>query len=169
MMLTMLLCAVLAYADIPIDINAASIVYKPQQPDAKKSPFRYIIVNNVVSEAFNTDPATGRRNVLVLLDDIAFTEENLRTLFNLVMARFPMPQALGIIVCTSLEDIKTPEEADMPIVRGAPPSPENYYKAYFFRDTKGNEWFTYNPTPPSPDSTVVVMKGKSPYPPKKDR
>ena len=77
-----------------------------------RSPFRYVIVNERVEPSLggNDEP---RRFVEILLDAKKFSKENLTALFKLVAERYPKPELLFVQVYTSLEDIDTPEEADL--------------------------------------------------------
>ena len=83
------------------------------------SSFRYAIVRNEVAKTLPV------RQVWVLMEERAFTEENLKSLYQLVLKRFPEPFQMDIWVYTSLQDVPTPEEADddvgMSEVRDAPP------------------------------------------------
>ncbi len=126
-----------------------------------RSPFRYVIVSNEVIDDSGTPPKDAYRYVEVLLDEKAFSENNLKELFKLVSRRFPKPRVLDVQVYTNLQDIETPEERESGKMSEAPhdPSLDRYHQAFFTRDNDGNEWFTYNPNPPSSDRKKVVLKG----------
>lgn len=70
------------------------------------SPFRYVIVHNEVAKAASV------RQVWVLMEQEAFTKENLKTLYQLVVKRYPQPYTMNIWVFTNLDDVSAPEEAD---------------------------------------------------------
>jgi hypothetical protein len=132
-----------------------------------RSPFRYIIFHHYVNnEDYLVDPTKSRRSIEIFLQDKDFNETNLRTLFGLVAKRYPAPIVLSVRVYTSIETILTPEEMDMGRPAHGPPNPDadKYHKSNYLRDKIGNEWFGYNPNPPSREYVVVVIKGKSPYP-----
>jgi hypothetical protein len=112
------------------------------------SSFRYAIVHNELAKAL---PA---RQVWVLIEEKAFTEENLKSLYQLVTKRYPEPYYLNIWVYTSLQDVPTPEEADrdegMSEVKDAPPlsgaptavcvrNDANEYINYYYPTQKGQE------------------------------
>jgi hypothetical protein len=109
------------------------------------SSFRYAIVRNEVAKALPT------RQVWVLMEERAFTEENLKSLYQLVIKRYPEPYDLNIWVYTKLEDVPTPEEAeeggmsevkDSPALSGAPTAvcvrnERTEYINYFYPAPKG--------------------------------
>ncbi len=111
------------------------------------SSFRYAIVRNEVAKALPV------RQVWVLMEDKAFTEENLKSLYQLVVKRFPEPYQMNIWVYTNLGDVPTPEEADeggMSEVKDAPPlsgaptavcvrNEKTEYINYFYPTPKGQE------------------------------
>ena len=112
------------------------------------SSFRYAIVHNELAKAL---PA---RQVRVLTEEKAFTEENLKSLYQLVAKRYPEPYYLNLWVYTSLQDVPTPEEADgdkgMSEVKDAPPlsgaptavcvrNDATEYINYYYPTPKGQE------------------------------
>ncbi len=125
-----------------------------------RSPFRYAIVSNE-REGRGRKRADGYRYVEVLLDERAFSEENLRELFRLISKRFPQPRVLHVQVYTNLEDVETPEEREMPKASEASldTSLDRYHQAFFLRDSEASEWFTYNPSPPGTEMRKVLLKG----------
>lgn len=150
--------------------NVKQVFYYLEQERPLRSPFRYIIVRNLTnSEEYKSNPRSGYRKVEVYMDDKAFSEDKLRILFKLISTRFPTPFVLHVSVLTNLEDVRTPEENDMGAIFETPAnaSEDKYHKAYFLRDLSGNEWFTYNPSPPSRETKLVVIKGIGPYSEKK--
>jgi hypothetical protein len=123
----------------------------------KRAAFRYVIISNKVD---NVDPNNSFRAVEVLLDEKAFSEENLKKLFLQVSKRYPEPEWLKIHVYTSLEQVPTPEESEQPAISEDYDNPYNdkYHWAFFMRED-GNEQFRYNPKPPDIDLKTVVLKG----------
>jgi hypothetical protein len=111
------------------------------------STFRYVIVRNEVAKARPV------RQVWVLMEEKAFTEENLKFLYQLVTKRYPEPYQMDIWVYTSLADVPTPEEADEPgmsEVKDAPPlsgfpiaicvrNDYNEYINFYYPSPKGQE------------------------------
>ncbi len=95
-------------------VDSASLPYR--------SKFRYVIAYNLI------DPlgpnSTERRSIGVLMEPAAFTEDNLKLLFELVSKRFPDPTLMYVDVFTDLEDIATPEEQESPAMSELPSSQE---------------------------------------------
>ena len=88
-------------------ITADPVLGKVTPPyDLPRSPFRYTIVRNEIAKAHPV------RQAGILMEEGAFTEENLRHLYQLVVKRFPEPSQIDIWVYTSLVDVPTPEEVD---------------------------------------------------------
>jgi hypothetical protein len=77
-----------------------------------RSPYRYAIVYNNLREETNVSPS--QRHLVVLLDRKAFSDSNLQDLFLLLSDRFPNPIWMDAFIQTSLEDVTTPEENDLP-------------------------------------------------------
>ncbi len=91
----------------------------------------------------------------VLMDDEAFSEKNLITLFKLLNDRFADRPTLFVNVYTSLDAVRTPEEYDRTDLAG--PS-EDYFKykwASFSRNGNG-ERFRYG-IPNSVKSKEVII------------
>jgi hypothetical protein len=129
-------------------ITAKAVLGKAASPyDLPRSPFRYAIVRNEVAK---THPV---RQVGILMEEGAFTEENLRFVYQLVVKRFPEPYEMDIWVYTSLVDVPTPEEVDAggrsemknpPPVSGRPTAVSvrndyNEYINYYYPTPKGQE------------------------------
>lgn len=168
LVMSLVLCANLDLISYRLsEVSDREMLYNSYQHRTPRSPFRYVIVSDNVSGE-ESDPNDDARHVDVLLDDRAFSETNLRLLFKLVSERFPAPQMLDVRVYTNLEDVETPEEREAFKASEGPddPSDYKYRRAFYFRDYHGNEWFTYNPNPPSRDTITIVIKGKSPHTPK---
>jgi hypothetical protein len=76
-----------------------------------RSPFRYVIASNEIDDRFNEKS----RGIDVVMDRKAFSEQNLKLLYQLLAKRFPIPYDMTVFCYTDLEDIPTPEERDGPI------------------------------------------------------
>jgi len=83
-----------------------------------------------------------RPSLVVLLDDGAFTEPNLITLFELIGRRYSSEPSLSVDVFTSLKAIRTPEENDALPLWGPIEDYRRFKYAFFVRNGYG-EWFTY--------------------------
>jgi len=96
--------------------------------ETSSSSFRYVIIyNEVVDAVHNLDSSrTGpkQRFVDVLMQEEAFSEENLRTLYQSISKRFPEPQHLSVSVVTNISDTETPDEHEGPhSSESGPPTP----------------------------------------------
>ncbi len=88
-------------------------VYGQNKSENKKqiSPFRYIIAHNEINKLSKKSNVL-HRNLIVLMEKDAFTEENLKKLYILVTKRFPKPLSLIVIVETDINEIPTLEERE---------------------------------------------------------
>ena len=139
--------------------NIPGVWKKSMSQGADRAPFRYVIVSNE-GEGRRPKRGDGYRYVEVLLDERAFSENNLKELFRLVSKRFSTPRALHVQVYTNLEDVETPEEKEKGKISETPfdPNLERHHQAFYLRDDEGNEWFTYNPNPPDGETKKVILK-----------
>lgn len=123
------------------------------------APFRYVICSNDIG-------GIGSRQVTVLLDPAAFSEENLKKLFYLVAKRFPEPSSLDVWVKTRLWQIETPEESEIGKISdlGDDPHNDQFQQALLMR-TNGNELFRYSSDekPPYRSLKTVILKGRDPF------
>ena len=107
----------LGTAMFPILVCAVNIGVLPDertratQTDANdktfRSPFRYVIASNEIDDK--------ERGIDVVMERKAFSEQNLKLLYQLLANRFPIPYDMTVFCYTDLEDIPTPEERDGPI------------------------------------------------------
>lgn len=139
------------------------------QDEAYTSPFDYVIVQDKVMVDYD-DPAYTHRNVIVLLDSKAFSEETLRQLFALLSKRFRSPDRLTVDVYTNIEQVDTPEEREAgkiffeSSIGAGKPSPKElnlrkYPYAILIRQN-GNELFRYKRKVRYSKLKTVVLKGK---------
>lgn len=136
-------------------------------------PFRYVIVHNevIVNEH---EPSATHRNVEVLLDVKAFSENTLRQLFVLLSKRFPSPDSLTVDVYTSLEQVDTPEERDapQPIFESSGGNNKPGREELIFRKhpyailirQDGNELLRYRHKIEKSRLRTIVLKGRDPMP-----
>src|SRR5688572_28362400 len=114
---------------------------RAESPSFQFSPFRYVIIENRIEK----DDSETSRIVEVLLEERAFSEQNLRILFELLSKRFPTEDSLHVRVHTSLDQAPTPEERDEGGTSGNPePSRRKYYWAVYVRSDY-DEHFRYSP------------------------
>ena len=146
---------------VPIFVNAQKTSEKTTKPQIEelRSPFRYVIVNGVseIEKYINRFPDESL-DLEVLLEDKAFNEENLRTLFELLSKRYDSTPNLTVWVYTSLDAVRTPDENDRLNLKGPI---DNYFKykyAYFWRNLK-TEGFDYS-FPNLTKKTVILKEFK---------
>lgn len=124
--------------------------------NAFRSPFRYLI--------FDNELRFGRRDVSVLLDESAFSEESLKVLFSLIKKRFPEPDHLMVDVYTSLEQVATPEEKESGLlIHAQGRQRENKYHFAFFIRNGPNAFFRFTTDPLNLNLKTTVLRGTSPY------
>jgi len=100
--------------------------------------FRYTIVAETSGVQRYVNEGRDYRYIVVLLEDAAFTEANLKTLFFLLSKRYDDRTGLYARIFTSLEAIPTPEEYDRMDLYGPVANYRQYKNAYFSRDSRGN-------------------------------
>jgi hypothetical protein len=112
------------------------------------------------NEIDNSLGEKGARNVQVLLDDAAFSENTLKELFSLLIKRYPEPDWIYVWVVTSLHQVATPEEADLPQLSESNSNPDydKYHHAVLIKQGE-DEFFRYFPNPPSAQMKTVVIRG----------
>lgn len=94
-----------------------------------KSPFKYVIVGGYSEiEKYIFENADV---IEVLIDERAFNERNLKTLFKLLKKRFSNKEVLDIQVYTTLNQIRTPEENDYLNLWGVKKNVKQYKWAVF--------------------------------------
>ncbi|MEW5978842.1 MAG: hypothetical protein AB1898_23860 [Acidobacteriota bacterium] len=135
---------------------------QPRHRDWRSAEFRYVIYSN---EANIDDPGKLiRRDIYVLLEERAFSIDNLRKLLILLSRRFPTPDWLVAWVNTSLMQIPTPEELDGGVVSERPwidPLEGDHPGAVLIR-IGDNEILRYTPGPPYHNMKTIVLKGTDP-------
>lgn len=150
---TNLLVTLLIVCFVPI---SGQISDNRQLRNESVSSFRYVIIENRLDE----DKNTGERSrvVEILLDKKAFSEKNLRLLFQLVSKRFSDAKLLDVWVHSSLEQAPTPEERDEGgTSRNPNESTKKYYWAVYLRSLD-DEYFRYSPITDKSDNKLVQLK-----------
>ncbi len=120
--------------------------------------FRYVIVFD--------GPLHNGRLVEVLMESGAFSEKNLRELFDHLVTRFADPEELYVGVFTSLDQLPTPEEQDymvrsgddwLPFMAQVEKQPNAVFKRF-----KGNEGLKYSFGDGKP-AKILILKGNNPF------
>jgi hypothetical protein len=131
-------------------------------PEPPRSPFRYVITWNKITEGMHY-PQGGKfraRGVDVLLDEKSFSESTLRQLFALISKRFPDPAELNVSVYTSLEDMMTPEEGDQVTTNCILDfATLKFAPAFYMRDSE-REQFVYQTKEQGSILKTIVLRGK---------
>jgi hypothetical protein len=123
---------------------------------------RYVIFSDdQVKDPVNS--RYDRRTLGVILEESAFSEDNLTKLSKCLMSKYSEPNWLFIWVYTNMEQLSPP---DAPAISESdkPSDIDKHHWAFMVRE-EGNEFFRYNLNPPSSDLKTVVVKGKEVYSP----
>jgi hypothetical protein len=144
----------------PISACYANQAQQEMVPKLERVDFHYVIFKNSLTKP--DAPTDGIRNISLLLDEDAFTETNLRKLFQVISKAIPQPERLILMVYTSVKQVYTPEYT----MSGAPTPPEyyNHHRAIYSRG-KENEFFRYTLTPTNTnrDLKTVILRGKDAF------
>jgi hypothetical protein len=105
-------------------------------------------------------PEIARRDLRVLMDERAFSEENLKRLFAVLSKGYPEPNFLKIWVITDLEQSRQPGRVETSSDPDLPGFDLHHFATYFRKNE--SEFFRYNPNPPQKDTKTVVFKGRDP-------
>lgn len=100
--------------------------------------FRYVIIaeTSAIQRFVNKGPES--RDIVVLMQEDAFNEENLKKLFFMLSERYKDRPRLYARVFTTLAAIPTPEEYDRMNLYGPLENFRQFKNAYFSRDDRGN-------------------------------
>lgn len=122
--------------------------------------FHYLIAFNVVSkEKVISERA---REMIVFLDEKAFSEENLKTLFTHLSKKYPYPNNLTVRVETDWENVPNPDNCEGFGTSGESDKEniDDFHWALFLRRGK-DEIFRYNPILKDTTIKTIVLKGIS--------
>lgn len=140
--------------------NLVPIVHAQEAKNSCKSlDFHYLVFeNHLMTEKL--------RSIEVFLDTGAFSEENLRELFEHLSKKNPYPFNLIIKVHTDWSQLPIKSECPLTVVSEQPniPDDNNYYQAMYTRRKRERviEYFTYNPELKTDKVKLVVLKGEAP-------
>ena len=120
--------------------------------------FHYVVTHNLVPK--NGIRSERMRDLWIFMDERAFSEENLKSLFTTMSRKYPKPQMLNIWVETNWERVPIPSDCE-----GSGTSSnadredvDEYHWAVFLRRGK-DEIFRYNPVLKNTSIKTVVIKG----------
>lgn len=116
--------------------------------------FHYLIIEN-------EQRTSTVRHIEVFLDEKAFSEENLKTLFTYLSNKHPETKILVVVVKTNWRQLPLP--SDCPGIgrsnQPARPDEYDYHQATYYRNEK-IEYFRYNPILKTEDFKEIILKGK---------
>lgn len=120
--------------------------------------FHYVIIK---TDVMDTDqPSMATQSVVVLMDEKAFSEDNLKTLFALLSKRFIATPWLDVFVYTSLDQLDTPEQQDAPRPADAKSKPMDCsHRRAFLARHNGNEFLRYTVRSGHCEMKTVILKG----------
>jgi hypothetical protein len=121
--------------------------------------FHYLIADNVTTKKRKLSERF--REIVVFLDEKAFSEESLKTLFTHLSKKYSSPNILNIRVETNWERVPNPDDCEGSGTSGEPDRKDidDFHWALFLRRGK-NEIFRYNPVLKKTDIKTIVMKGR---------
>lgn len=125
-------------ADEPSKIPIQNSVVQKDKKDCVTFKFRYLEIENVLY-------TPGVRHIEIFLDEKAFSEENLKTLFEYISEKNPEPQHLTAIVHTNWTQLDFPSDCPGSGMSNMPARPDeyDYYQATYHRRAKV-EYFDYS-------------------------
>lgn len=151
---------------LPEDFNKPVIqpIERKAKDDCVTIDFHYLIVGDAQYTPIS-------RQLHVFLDEKAFSEKNLKTLFNyLAQEYYPGKKRLTISVSTNWNQFYLPPACGSRGIGAGDASndadePETfeYHKAEYFRDEK-EEYFTYNPKLKTEKVKKIILKEKNSNP-----
>jgi hypothetical protein len=124
-------------------------------------PFHYLIVQNALSD--DKRMSDRHREMIVFLDETAFSEENLRLLFVHLAMKYPFPKILDVTVETKWNRIPNPYACPgSGVAESEQPYSDDqfgYHWSLFMRRGK-DEIFRYNPDVNNGHIETVTLAGK---------
>jgi hypothetical protein len=122
--------------------------------DCVKLDFHYLITSDSMT-------APNLRLIRVFLDEKAFSEENLKELFNYLSNKYSEPNNLVIQVNTAWAQLPLPSDCPGGGISNQPDRTDkyDYHQAIFYRGSKA-PYFKYNPVLGTSNFKEVVLKDK---------
>ena len=118
--------------------------------------FNYLITDNLVAK--DRRPSRRARYIYVFMDENAFSEENLKTLFTVLSRKYPAPQTLDIQVETHWQRVPIPSDCEGSGTSSNPDDGIDAHWSVYLRRGK-DEIFRYNVELNDTDIKTVVVKG----------
>jgi hypothetical protein len=119
--------------------------------DCVTMKFRYLVRNDYMS-------TPKMRYVDIFMDEKAFSEENLKTLFDYLSDKYTGPEDLTMVVVTNWNQLPLPTDCPPSGISGLPDKPDKYdYHQAIFHRRGINKYFRYNPVLKSSIFKKVIM------------
>jgi len=139
-------------------ISLSTSVVESKPSGQQEVDFRYVIAMNRIQD--KDTPEFANRYLIILMDEKAFTEENLEKLSRHILKKYPKPHELMADICTNIEQVPTPEEMRMPKMSAGRGRANLYkYNRALLKRFEDNEYFRYTPQPGANRMKSVVIKG----------
>lgn len=131
------------------------VVFK-SDGNCEKFSFRWIELENYMITPTN-------RRIEIFLDPTAFSEANLRSMFEHLSRKNPTPQNLTINVLTNWKQLEPNSDCPIGAISGRPDPPDlyDYLRAFYWRRT-GREYFRYSPAVKVHDSEWTNVTIRAP-------
>jgi len=139
------------------NVAAQTPVVQKQTEDCVRFKFHYLETENALYS-----PVV--RHIEIFLDEKAFSEENLKTLFEYLSEKNPEPKHLTVVVHTNWAQLGFPSDCPGIGMSNMPARPDeyDYHQAIYYRREKV-EYFRYSPALKVDQSQfkMVVLRGKT--------
>lgn len=132
---------------------AQTINIQKKTEDCNTLDFHYLVT-------WDSMVTPNTRQINIFLDEKAFSEENLKTLFTYLSDKDSNSENLMIFVKTNWQQLSLPTDCPPSGMSGGNGKPDKYeyHEAKFYRREE-NEFFTYNPTLKTSKFKDVQLKG----------
>jgi hypothetical protein len=121
-----------------------------------KLGFYYVIYHSDQISAKPDEPDSGIKRFHLLMDEEAFSKENLEELFRAFSQAFPHQETLEVFVLTNIKQVNL--QGLFMSHSPTPPEYSHHHRALYSRDSK-DEFFRYTQTPNSVKMETVILKG----------
>src|SRR5262245_27373689 len=121
-----------------------------------KLGFHYVIYHSARIGANPNEPDSGVKRLHILMDEEAFSKENLEEAFRTISQAFPDQETLEVYLLTNIKQVKL-----QGLFMSSSPTPPEYlhhHRAFHSRDSK-EELYRYTQTPNSVKLETVILKG----------
>lgn len=120
--------------------------------------FHYVIFHSRVISTDSNDPNSGTKNIHILLDEDAFSRENLESLFKSLSRGLAKQEELNVFVLTNIKQVNL--EGLFVSKTSTPAEYFNHHRAFYHRDSK-NEYYRYTEMPWDYNLKTHLIKGEA--------